>query len=274
MVDVDAVLIDKHVRRLACLVRQVVCRYLVVVGLQGFKHLGVGEPPFLMRHAAIRIAPYARLHLLADVLGKHRLVDGLQCRVHIVFKHVEACHSGVFLLVGVQRVVELLDVPDVVRYQFLPSVVLLVFVGVVVGVEHLHRLRPVLPCLGVEASDAEVVLMLYGAFLCAVHSLGVLLLRVLRGAKPHEGEHLAGFQHTVLPLAHQVVFHLHLCGAHPAVAVYHTEHIPEHIHHQVGILVPVVGVAHHALARHVVGVVRFGAYLGVFEFARQVAVVE
>ena len=267
-------LVDVHVGRLAVLVSEVVGCHLVVVWREVLQHLGIGEPPLAMSHAAITVAAHGRFHPLADVLGEQLLVDGLERGIHVVFQHVQSRHARVFLLVGVERVVELVDVRHVVGNEFLPRVVLLVLVGVVGGVEHLLGLGAVLARLGVETADADVVLVFDGAFLCAVHCLCEFLLRILRGAEPHEGEHLAGLEETVLPLCHEVVLHLHLCRAAPAVAVYHAEHIAEHIHHEVHGLVAVVSIADNALARHVVGVVGLWADFGVAELARQVAVVK
>ena len=119
-----------------------------------------------------------------------------------------------------------------------------------------------------------MVAVLHAAFLGSVHRLGVFLLRVHRGAETHEWEQNACLQETVFPLGHQVVLHLYLCRAAPPFAFYQPEHGAEAVGHQVHVLVAVVGVAHHALACHIVGVVCLWSCLGVLQFAWEVAVIE
>ena len=212
--------------------------------------------------------------MLADEACPHRFVHGLQGGVHVGLKHLPAGHAWVLLLIRVERIVELLDVSDVVSYQFFPCVVLLVLIGVVLLVKHLLGLGPIVSVFRVEAADAEVVPMLHTAFLRTVHRLGILLLGVHWRAEADEGEQYASLQEALLPLAHQVVLHLHLRRASPSLALYQPEHGAEAVDHQVHVLVAVVGIAHHTLARHVVGVVCLRARLGVLQLARQVAVVK
>ena len=71
-----------------------------------------------------------------------------------------------------------------------------------------------------------------------------------------------------------MVLYLHLRRTAPAVPVQQAEHVAETVHYQVHILVPVVGHAHNALARHVVGVVGFRTSLRVLQLARKVAVIK
>ena len=71
-----------------------------------------------------------------------------------------------------------------------------------------------------------------------------------------------------------MVLHLHLRRASPALALYQAKHRSEAVGHKVHVLRAVVGVAHHTLARHVVGVVCLRSGLGVLQLARQVAVVK
>ena len=126
-----------------------------------------------------------------------------------------------------EGVVELLDVADVVCNQFFPCVVLFVFVGVILLVKHFLCLRTVVTVLGVEASDAKVVPMLHTAFLGSVHRLSVFLLGVHRGTETHKWEQYSCLQETLFPLTHQVVLHLNLCRATPALAFYQSEHRAE-----------------------------------------------
>ena len=212
--------------------------------------------------------------MLADEACPHRFVHGLKRGVHIGFKHLPACHAGVFLLVRVEGIVELLDVANVVCNQFFPCVVLFVLVGVILLVKHLLGFRAVVSVLGVEASDAEVVPMLHTAFLGTVHRLSVFLLGVHRGAEAHKWEQYSCLQETLFPLTHQVVLHLNLCRATPALAFYQSEHRAEAVGNQVHVLVAVVGVAHHALACDIVGVVCLRPCLGILQFAWEVAVIE
>ena len=87
-------------------------------------------------------------------------------------------------------------------------------------------------------------------------------------------EQLTLLQETVLPLAHQVILHLHLGRAAPATTRYQAEHRKETLLHQLHILLAVIGKAHHTLARHIVGVVCFRACLRVAQLTRQVTVVK
>ena len=253
---------------------QVVGVYLPVVRLKQLYHLHVAQPPVLILNTAVGVPPYRRLHMLADIPRHLALLQRLKCRVDVRHKHVPTSHAGVLLLVRVQTVVELPHVTAVVGYQLLPRVVLFVLVGVVLLVKHLLGLCTVVAVLGVEPADAKVVLVLDAPLLSAVHRLGIFLLGVLRGAEPYEGKHHTGFQKAVLPLAHQVVLNLYLSRAAPAVPVQQAEHVAEAVNYQVHILVPVVGHADNALARHVIGVVGFRSCLRVFQLARKVAVVE
>ena len=71
-----------------------------------------------------------------------------------------------------------------------------------------------------------------------------------------------------------MVLYLHLRRTAPAVPVQQAEHVPEAVYHQVHGLVAVVGHAHNALARHVIGVVGFRTRLRVLQLARKVAVIK
>ena len=212
--------------------------------------------------------------MLTDEACPHRFVHWLKRWVHIGFKHLPACHAGVFLLVRVEGIVELLDVADVVFNQFFPCVVLFVLVGIILLVKHLLGFRAVVSVFGIEASDAEVVSMLHTAFLGTVHRLSVFLLGVHRGAETHKWEQYSCLQETLFPLTHQVVLHLNLRRAAPTLAFYQSEHRTEAVGYQVHVLVAVVGVAHHALACDIVGVVCLRPCLGILQFAWEVAVVE
>ena len=201
--------------------------------------------------------------MLTDEAYPHRFVHWLKRWVHIGFKHLPACHAGVFLLVRVEGIVELLDVTDVICNQFFPCVVLFVLVGVILLVKHLLGFRAVVSVFGIEASDAEVVPMLHPAFLGTVHRLSVFLLGVHRGAETHKWEQYSCLQETLFPLTHQVVLYLNLRRTAPTLAFYKSEHRAEAVGNQVHVLVAVVGVAHHTLARHIVGVVCLRTCLGI-----------
>lgn len=110
-------------------------------------------------------------------------------------------------------------------------------------------------CLWHRSVRCEVVSMLHTAFLGTVHRLSVFLLGVHRGTETHKWEQYSCLQETLFPLTHQVVLHLNLCRATPALAFYQSEHRAEAVCNQVHVLVAVVSVAHHALACDIVGVV-------------------
>ncbi|RRD01985.1 DUF2892 domain-containing protein [Prevotella sp. OH937_COT-195] len=268
------VLVDIYVLHDSLLVGEVVGIHLPVIRGELLKHAHIAQPPVGVRHAAVTVPADARFHVLADEAGQHALVKGLQRRIQVSLKHLPAGHARIFLLVWVKRVVELHHVHHIVGYQLVPAVILLVLVGVVKLVEHFPGFCPVMAVLGIETADAQVVPVLNAALLRAVHRLRVFLLRVLWCAEPDERKQYAGLQERVFPLAHQVVLYLHLCRAVPAPALQKPEHAPEALHHQVHVLISIVGEAHHALAHHVVCVIGFRSCLRVLQLARKVAVVE
>ena len=69
--------------------------------------------------------------MLPDIPCPQGAVKGLQSRVHILHQHLPARHALVFLLVGMQRIVELLNVGHVLGNKLLPGVVFLILVGIV-----------------------------------------------------------------------------------------------------------------------------------------------
>ena len=204
--------------------------------------------------------------------GERACVVWQQCGVHVGHQHLPSSHAGIAFLVGVQRVVPFCAVGAVVGHQLLPCEVFAIFVRVVPFIAHLLVFLPPLT-LAVETADARVVLVYDAAFLGSVQRLGVLLLRVLRGAEVYEWEYFACPQKSVAVLAHQVVFHLDAGRYAPSVASYGAEHVAETLHHEALVFLSAVAGTQHALAHHVVGVVCVYALLGVFQLAREVHVV-
>ena len=100
-----------------------------------------------------------------------------------------------------------------------------------------------------------------------------LFPRVAGVTPTDQREHRAGLHQAVGEVLHQVVLHFQLRRYVHAVAVKGPEHVAHAVEEQFGGFQPVVSVAHHGAAHHIVGVVSLYP-VAVLHRTREVTVVE
>ena len=177
-----------NVTNATSLISQVVSINLPIVRFQTLNNLSLGEPPILISNPAVTVPSNRCLNPLTNKPSPNGLVHRLKSRVHVRLKHLPARHSWILLLVRMKRMVEFLNIAQVVSYQFIPTIILLVLIRVICRIKHLLRLSPVSPALGIKTTNSQVVLMFNATLLRTIQRFSILLLRVHRRTEAHERE--------------------------------------------------------------------------------------
>ena len=119
LVDESIALEDEYILRLSVLIRQVVSGNLVIIGSQALQYVRLAQPPVFIGHSYRRIASYRGLNLLADISGKGDGIKRAQIRIDMFHQNIPSCHTRVFLLIRVQRMVPLVVVTAVIRHKLI-----------------------------------------------------------------------------------------------------------------------------------------------------------
>ena len=175
LVKVAVVLVQEDIRRLALFIRQIVSRHLAVVWFQLLQHFRTAQPPVRICHTYCGISTNTGIYLFSDISAQGQFIKRSKGRIDFGYEHIPTGHSGIFLLIGVKRIVPFFTIAPVVRHKLFKRIILSVFPGVVAAVTHFLLVHP--PCTFVmPAANGFMVLMCYGCLERTVQSFSIFLL--------------------------------------------------------------------------------------------------